>query len=426
MNKKVVAERACQARAGFIKICKRSFFNGAMIQREAMKRRRRLTAATVCLTLFVIGALANFNVSFAVYYNGAGVGAAKNIVDVKDIVAETEKKLSDIFGYDYSIEDEVSVSANIGTKIEPAHEIETNIIKNIDGVVELHTISVNGALVGGSKNAGDIQRILDEILDMYRTDATSSIRFTDVIKVERQFVSSDTVTDLDRIKAVLFPDNEGSKYRLSVEMTESVLRSESVPFETRNVDDPDTYSGETRLVKEGKPGVKHYTEVINYVNGEQVAKTVEGVMLVKAPYEEVVGIGTKERPLTASYGAYIWPAEGLITSEFGYRRTSVGSANHEGLDIAGRSGQTIVAADGGEVIYSGWKKAYGYMVHIRHDNGEETVYGHCSSLIAKEGERVYRGQEIARMGSTGLSSGVHLHLEVRVDEKAVDPMGYLP
>ena len=426
MNKKIVAKQICRAGAGLAKICRHSFFNGAMLHREAVRRRRRLTAVTVCLTLCVIGIMANFSVSFAVYFNGEGVGVARNIVDVRDIVAETEKKLSDIFGYDYSIEDGVSVETNIGSRLASAHEIETNIIKSIDGVFELYTISVNGALVGGSKNAGDIQRILDEILNMYKTDATSSIRFTDDIRVEHRFVSESTVTDLNRLKAVLYPGNEGSRHRLSVEMTESVLRSESVPFETKYEDAPDTYSDETRLLKAGEPGIRQYTEMRTYFNGAAVSQEVENVIIIKAPSEEIVGVGTKERPLTASYGSYIWPAEGLITSEFGYRRTSVGSTNHEGLDIAGRSGQTIIAADGGEVVYSGWKKAYGYMVQIKHDNGDETVYGHCSALIAKEGDRVYRGQEIARMGSTGLSSGVHLHFEVRVDETPVDPMNYLP
>ena len=426
MNKKIVAKQVCLAGAGLIKKCKQSFFNGAVTRGEAVSRRRRLTAITVCLTLLVIGTLANFNVSFAVYYNGEGVGVTKNIADVKDIVAETEKKLSDIFGYDYSIEDEVSVTANIGTKIEPAHEIETNIIKNIDGVIELYTISVNGAVVGGSEKAGDMQRILDEILDLYRTDATSSIRFKDIIRLEHQFVSDDAITDLSRIKGLLFPGNESSKHRLAVEMTETILKSEAVPFEITYMDDPEIYVGETTLLKVGRPGLLHYTEIADYLNGELVSKETEGEIIVRAPVNEVVGVGTKERPLTASYGSYIWPAEGIITSEFGYRRTSVGSTNHEGLDIANRSGQPIIAADGGEVIYSGWKKAYGYMVHIKHDNGEETVYGHCSKLIAKEGERVYRGQEIAKMGNTGLSSGVHLHFEVRVDGKAVDPMNYLP
>ena len=385
-----------------------------------------MTAITVCLTVLSICVLANFNVSLAVYYNGEGVGAARTMVDIRDIVAEAEKKLSDIFGYDYSIENEVSVSANIGTKIEPAHEIETNIIKSIDGVVELYTISVNGALVGGRKSAVDIQRILYEILDIYRTDATSSIRFTDSISVSKQFVSADTITDLNRIKALLFPDNAASPHRLSVEMTETMLKSEAVPFEIQYMDDPDTYAGETRLLTVGEPGVRQYTEITNYFNGEKTSTAAEGAIDIKSPADEIVGVGIKERHPTASYGSYIWPAEGIITSEFGYRRTSVGSTNHEGLDIAGRSGQSLIAADGGEVIYSGWKKAYGYMVQILHDNGEETVYGHCSSLLVKVGERVCRGQEIAKMGNTGLSGGVHLHFEVRVDGKAVDPVKYLP
>ena len=127
-----------------------------------------------------------------------------------------------------------------------------------------------------------------------------------------------------------------------------------------------------------------------------------------------------------SAASYIWPAQGELTSRFGYRTGSVGSSNHKGIDIGGSHGQPIFAADDGEVIVSGWSNSYGYVVQIRHANGHITLYCHCSSLIAGVGDTVLQGQEIARMGATGLASGTHLHFEIIIDGVNVDPLLYLP
>ena len=123
---------------------------------------------------------------------------------------------------------------------------------------------------------------------------------------------------------------------------------------------------------------------------------------------------------------YRWPAQGEITSTFGYRRASVGSTNHKGLDIGGSYGQSIFAADEGEVIVSEWSNSYGYVVRIMHTNGHITLYCHCSSLLVRAGDTVAQGQEIARMGATGMASGTHLHFELIIDGVNVDPLLYLP
>ena len=124
--------------------------------------------------------------------------------------------------------------------------------------------------------------------------------------------------------------------------------------------------------------------------------------------------------------AYILPASGVLTSRFGYRKTSIGSSNHKGIDISGFYGEPIHAAGGGEVIVSGWSDSFGYVIHIQHDNGDVTLYSHCSKLLVGVGERVDQGQEIARMGQTGIASGVHLHFELIVNGVNVDPLLYLP
>ncbi|MBC8288669.1 MAG: M23 family metallopeptidase [Nitrospinae bacterium] len=122
-------------------------------------------------------------------------------------------------------------------------------------------------------------------------------------------------------------------------------------------------------------------------------------------------------------GFLIWPTKGSLTSRFGIRNGS----KHEGIDIAGPKGTPVHAAAGGEVVFSGWgPTGYGKMVIIKHPHHLTTLYAHNSKLIVKKGSRVKQGQKISLMGSTGRSTGPHLHFEVRNNTHPKDPIKYLP
>ncbi|MFA4844082.1 MAG: peptidoglycan DD-metalloendopeptidase family protein [Candidatus Margulisiibacteriota bacterium] len=123
-------------------------------------------------------------------------------------------------------------------------------------------------------------------------------------------------------------------------------------------------------------------------------------------------------------GVFIWPLQGRITSRYGvYRRRG---SRHTGVDIATTYGTPIHAADAGEVIFSGWWDGYGKAIVIDHGRGLATVYGHMSRLYPSVGATVAKGQTIGLEGSTGYSTGPHLHFEVRKNGKPVNPMPYLP
>lgn len=120
----------------------------------------------------------------------------------------------------------------------------------------------------------------------------------------------------------------------------------------------------------------------------------------------------------------VTPVSGIITSRFG-NRESIRTSGHTGLDIAAPAGTPIKATADGEVIFSGYSGGYGYVVKISHGNGIQTYYGHCSSLYVSTGETVEAGDVIAAVGSTGNSTGNHLHFEVRVNGTEVNPQNYL-
>jgi murein DD-endopeptidase MepM/ murein hydrolase activator NlpD len=123
---------------------------------------------------------------------------------------------------------------------------------------------------------------------------------------------------------------------------------------------------------------------------------------------------------SANPGGYQWPVSGPVTSPFGWRWGRM----HEGIDIAVPSGTPVHAAAAGTVIYAGWMEGYGNFVILDHGGGIATAYGHNTSLAVAVGQTVSQGQVIAYSGSTGHSTGPHVHFEVRVNGSAVDPLGY--
>lgn len=127
------------------------------------------------------------------------------------------------------------------------------------------------------------------------------------------------------------------------------------------------------------------------------------------------------RAVRAASGGFIWPINGTVTSEFGPRWGSF----HPGLDIADPEGTPIAASKGGTVVFAGPNGGYGNFVVIDHGDGTATAYAHQSRLASTEGEQVAQGQTIGYVGTTGFSTGNHLHFEIRVNGSAVNPRDYL-
>ena len=138
-------------------------------------------------------------------------------------------------------------------------------------------------------------------------------------------------------------------------------------------------------------------------------------------YEELL----RERGMTPS----IWPVSGRLESGLGGRRNPFGGRGyeyHEGQDIDAAYGTSVMVTAGGKVTIAGWQRGYGNVVYIDHGSGLSTRYGHLSKIDVSVGQAVTRGQTIGLVGSTGRSTGPHLHYEVRINNQPVDPRQYLP
>jgi murein DD-endopeptidase MepM/ murein hydrolase activator NlpD len=125
----------------------------------------------------------------------------------------------------------------------------------------------------------------------------------------------------------------------------------------------------------------------------------------------------------------IWAHAGKINNEFGFRRNPFGGRTYEfhaGMDIDGERGDIVVAPASGTVVKAGWQGGYGNMVEVDHGNGLITRYGHLSHIDVENGDKVSRGQLLGLVGSTGRSTGPHLHYELRLNDKPINPRRFLP
>ncbi|GAE93868.1 membrane protein related to metalloendopeptidase [Gracilibacillus boraciitolerans JCM 21714] len=205
---------------------------------------------------------------------------------------------------------------------------------------------------------------------------------------------------------------------VEVKVVEEKLEEDKIAFETEIEESEDMYKGEEEVKHEGKNGTVETHYRIEKINGKSVEMEILAENITKEPTNKVIVKGTKVVSSRGS-GSFQWPAVGgTITSHVGERWGSY----HKGLDIAGVSNRSILAADNGTVTSAGWDSGgYGNKVVINHNNGYRTVYAHLASIDVSSGQVVEAGQKIGVMGTTGFSTGIHLHFEVYKDGSLVNP-----
>lgn len=209
-------------------------------------------------------------------------------------------------------------------------------------------------------------------------------------------------------------------------------RLNSLDNEVRRIINNDDSKGNTsrsgiernsgKYTGQGGPETKLTTsEIINVTNHLQ--------MEVKEREESLIELkqGLLDKEARTATRPSIWPTMGDVTSQFGWRNSPNDGSNdyHPGVDIANNVGTPVVATGDGKVIVSGRASGYGNLIEIDHGNGITTFYGHNSQLIVQVGQMVKKGQMIAYMGSTGNSTGPHVHYEIRVNGTPVNPANFL-
>ena len=203
--------------------------------------------------------------------------------------------------------------------------------------------------------------------------------------------------------------------------------TESIPFRVEHKKDNTMYKNQKKLIKEGVEGEKEVVYDITLLNGYQSSLKVKSEKTTKQPSNALVRIGTK---ITVSRGGrvnYGVVSGKRISSLYGYRIHPITGKRlfHDGLDIAANHGNAVYAYTDGRVVQAGWNGGYGISILLDHGNGLRTRYAHLSRLNVRVGQRVQTGQKIGAVGSTGNSTGPHLHFEVIKNGKTQNPLNYI-
>lgn len=420
-----------------------------------------------------------YTVSYAVYVDGENVGAVADQSTVESAVTTVEAMGTRMLGYDYTVDNDISYRFALSLRSdlsgeETFEDYFSNQMDASDGDdMRLYEIMLDGQVLGVIENKAEFNNLLQDLKSVYTNESTTGVEFVEEIRVNPVYLADEVLT-IDQMRAILTENTTGETTytvvsgdtfnaiayrndmsmsdlkalnpnvnvnklsigqvlnvkelipRLSIRTTENVTYCEAIECPVQTQDDPSIYVGSSKIIKQGEEGEALVTANVTRVNGVEKERSVLSSETLREPTTTIKAVGTKPRPKTASNGYYKWPCRGKITSYFGYRRIFGSKSYHSGIDIAGSYGAPIAAADGGKVTFSGYKGNYGYLVIITHDNGTQTYYGHCSSLLVSAGQRVYQGQTIARVGSTGRSTGNHCHFEVRIRGSSVNPLNYLP
>ena len=205
---------------------------------------------------------------------------------------------------------------------------------------------------------------------------------------------------------------------------QSLTRTTTPKLETQP--DPTMYLGEQRIIQEGQTGEDQVLARVVKRCGVTIASTDLNTVTLTESVPVIVGTGTQPIPELPDGCLFLWPVRGTISSDYGYRFIFGETNFHQGIDIPAPTGTAINAAADGVVAFAGERGTYGNLVILTHPGGFQTYYAHCSQLLVKAGDTVSLGQPVAAVGSTGRSTGPHVHFEVRYQNSPMDPLLYLP
>ena len=431
-----------------------------------------------CTLAVVIALCSVYTVGTTVTYDGEVIGAVESQATADAARSRLERITTRTLGESFTIDDSlIQYSSGLLKRqdVVDGDTFEEDLSEEIGLVTPAYCLYVDGERIGATPYKGALEELMEQMKTAVTNEDTVSCSFAEDVEIKQEYVSTDEIMNLGYLAETLYSTKTAevtyevkkgdtwseiaeahdltSKELLALnpgydinklQIGEVLTLSASVPYLTMTVvqreryvdevmydieytDTANLYKGDYKVTSAGQYGAADVVATVTYVNGEETERTVLSSVTLREPVTEQRLRGTKERPTWHPTGTFRWPVSGRITSYFGGRKSpgGIGSTNHKGIDIAAPRGTPVYAADGGTVTYAGWMSGYGYLVRIDHGNGYVTYYGHNSSLTVSVGQHVYKGQQIARVGSTGNSTGNHCHFEVRYNGVAKNPLNYL-
>ena len=287
----------------------------------------------------------------------------------------------------------------------------------------MYSVTLNGEFIGYTEDRGKLQKKINNYIKSGDNKSVAFVEIDTLPEYSLKLLQKDISANDDEIfntvissgvpyyKYYAILDNSEEKYYVSSYEEAEAIVQELKQKNSKNKDNI-TYS------------LKYETNLKEFTDKDTAVAALYVEMPVAKKKTVVRAFSTSQNPdytYTNLGIALMHPVSGMITSRFGRRS----SGTHTGLDIATSSGTPIRAAASGTVINAGWKGSYGNLVVIQHTNSVQTYYAHCSKIYVNVGQTVNQGDVISAVGSTGNSTGPHLHLEIRVNGVPKNPQSYL-
>ncbi|MCS6105224.1 peptidase M23 [Clostridium botulinum] len=389
-------------------------------------RKMKVIKFIICLTVIfnsiILIANANSNKVFEAYVDGRLVGYIYDKKEFKQIYSGVNDELNKRLGTDLVQDKKLRFKTN-KENIEKSSEenIKKNIKKIINDEVDAKLININNkdyGIVFNENEASDVfkdfimQNLnkfnikLDSVLN---TEINANVKYSDV-KVP--------ISNVNDIKQIV--DNMINDENIKVDVKIKEEKEVTVAPKTQIKRDDSMYIGESNI-KEGEAGSKKVTAEVTYRNGEKLNENIISEYVTKETKDRIEYRGSKT-PIGTKATFLQYPTRGrYITSKFGPRW----GKTHNGIDIAGNTGDPVTAAFNGVIEEAGVVSGYGNMIKIKHEDGLETLYGHLSSIHVKKGQEIKKGDVIGAVGSTGRSTGPHLHFELRSKGTPINPESYI-
>ena len=384
-----------------------------------------LPVAAAAAFVFTVVSLTGTEFSLAVEYEGHFIGYvanetvwenARRLVTSRIIAAGSDEKWTALPTFELA-------SVNPAARADATTLANRIVETSSEQIQEAVGIYVDDDLVGVcAEGYAQVQNDLDARLTAAAAAGTEGARaeYLHSITLVPGLYFTSSLTEysgiVDRMEAA-------GQFRTMLIHTETYI--EAVEYETIERETDELYEGSQRTVQRGVAGQRQVTADIVTVDGTVVETRVLSEEILSEPQAQIVEIGTKERPGYVEFSGQV--GSGVLmfpVPDYSYITTQFGQGGHRGTDICAAGGAPIYACDSGTVIEAGWHGSWGNYILIDHGNGMTTRYAHCSALLAGAGTNVARGQLIALVGSTGYSSGNHLHLEVTVNGALTNPMNY--
>ena len=439
--------------------------------------KKKILIAALCCTLAVFSLLTyilNRSV-YAISVDGKTIGNVSDSKIIDKIKDDLRLKYQDRLGADIEFIQDIQVTPvrALGQKVDTEQELVDKLNKVLSVRVKAVAIDIDGQQVALVKDKATADAVLQGIKDYYVNMSPGElvkIEVSNSVKLVEKFVNPDEIITAEAAKNLILKGTlELATYKvkqgdtlwtiakeqnmplddlikanpqlksenklalgevinlksikplLDVTVTKKVTYQEPLAFETQVVKDDTLWKWDQKVKQPGENGTKEVAAQVVYKNGIKVGQEVLSEKVLKEPVTRIVARGTKAEVAFRGSGRFLWPSVGKITSPFGRR----GREFHTGIDVAADRGTPIRASNSGTVTFAGRKGSYGNLVIINHGGGFETYYAHASSILVSVGDKVEKGQQIATVGTTGRTTGPHVHFEVRLNGNPQNPLSYL-